>query len=192
MRSAPATPPPQPLSDGVVTLRLRREQDFNAVTASRRDPLIARWLSDDPVPGDSPARSVERAAGQWSSGRGTPFVIADATTSLPLGLINLRFDGDGDHEAVVAYSVFAAARGRGAAGRALALVTEWAVSTLGLERIVLEADRLNTASVRVAEKSGFRWSHDRPGDAGERTDSVIAVFEFVAPSAPAALGRAVG
>jgi RimJ/RimL family protein N-acetyltransferase len=176
-------PPARPPSDGLVMLRLRREQDFDAVTASQRDPLVARWLSDTPVPSDSPARSVARAADQWSSGRATPFVIADATTSLPLGLINLRFDGD--HEALVAYSVFADARGRGIAGRALALVTAWAIPALGLERIVLEADRLNTASVRVAEKSGFRWSHDRPGDADEGTDSVIAVFEFVAPSAPA-------
>ncbi|BDZ49708.1 acetyltransferase [Frondihabitans sucicola] len=176
MRSAPARPPIHPLTDGLVALRLRTEFDFDVITTGQRDPQIVRWLSDAPVPDDSPTRSVGRAVNQWSTGRGTPFVIADLQSSVPLGLINLRFETD--TEALVAYSVFPDARGRGVAPRALALLTTWAFPTLELTQVTLEADRLNLASIRVAEKTGFRWIRDRRGTVEEGETSVMAVFQL--------------
>jgi RimJ/RimL family protein N-acetyltransferase len=185
MRSAPATPPVNSLTDGSVTLRVRKESDFEAVTTAQRDPAIIRWLSDPPVPDDSPSLSVTRAADRWGSGRGTPLVIADSESSVPVGLINLRFETD--TEALVAYSVFPDARGRGLAPRALALLTPWAFSVLGLKRVTLEADRRNIASIRVAEKAGFRWVRDRRGTAEEGETCIMAVFHLDDDSAPPAV-----
>ena len=41
------------------------------------------------------------------------------------------------------------------AARALELLTAWAFDDLGLTRLVLEIDELNTASIRVAQRCGF-------------------------------------
>lgn len=177
MRSTPVQPPLLPLSDGVVTLRMRVESDFDAIVASHQDPAVLRWLTDRPLAGDSPALSVRRATEQWASGHGTPFVIAESESDRPLGLVNLRFEDD---DALVAYSVFPEARGRGTAPRALRLLSAWAFSSLRLSHLTLEADRRNTASIRVAEKSGFHWVRDRSerGDDGE--EAVMAIYHLEA------------
>jgi RimJ/RimL family protein N-acetyltransferase len=177
MRFTPAQPPLLPLSDGVVALRMRRASDFDAIVANHQDPAVLHWLTDRPVPGDSPALSVRRATEQWASGRGAPFVIADNESDRPLGLINLRFEND---DALVAYNVFPEARGRGTAPRALLLVSSWAFSSLGLSRLTLEADRRNTASIRVAEKSGFRWVRDRSERGADGEELVMAIYLLTA------------
>ena len=42
------------------------------------------------------------------------------------------------------------------AGRALRLVTDWALEGLGLERVELRIDVANEPSIRVAERAGYR------------------------------------
>ena len=180
MRSRPATPPAHPLSDEVVSLRLRRESDFEAVSTSRRDTHILRWLSDRPADDDTPTGAVLRAAEQWQTGQGAPFVIAAARSDSAIGLINLTFADD--TAAHIAYSVFATARGRGAAPRAVRLITTWAFRELGLGRIVLEADRRNAASLRVAEKAGFQWTHDRQESGGDTASPIMAVHQLLSVS----------
>ena len=55
----------------------------------------------------------------------------------------------------IGYVVDQAARGRGAAGRAVGLLTRWGFSTLGLERIELHIDPANEPSARVARRAGY-------------------------------------
>ena len=68
------------------------------------------------------------------------------------------------------------ARGREVARRGVRLVVQWAMPTLGLERVQLMADVRNLASQRVAEACGFRREgvlrsyEDR---LGERIDYVM-------------------
>jgi RimJ/RimL family protein N-acetyltransferase len=47
------------------------------------------------------------------------------------------------------------ARGGGVAGRALALISGWALGPLGLARLDLNAAVSNAASMRVAERCGY-------------------------------------
>jgi RimJ/RimL family protein N-acetyltransferase len=56
----------------------------------------------------------------------------------------------------IAYGVAPQARGRGVASEAVRLLTDWAFTTLGLERVQLKIDPRNAASIRVAEKSGYQ------------------------------------
>jgi len=49
-----------------------------------------------------------------------------------------------------------AARGRGIAGRALKLLTDWGLGELELERIELRIDASNPGSERVADRAGYR------------------------------------
>jgi RimJ/RimL family protein N-acetyltransferase len=56
----------------------------------------------------------------------------------------------------LAYVVAPAARGRGLAGEAVRVLSEWAFEELGLARLELRIEPANTASHRVAEKAGFQ------------------------------------
>src|SRR5262249_46350958 len=47
-------------------------------------------------------------------------------------------------------------RGRGVAGRALRLITDWALDGLLLDRVELRIDVGNAPSIRVAERIGYR------------------------------------
>lgn len=60
-----------------------------------------------------------------------------------------------------ATSLAAAARGRGAASRAVQLLVGWAFGPLGLERLELHIDRRNLASQAVAARTGFVPSPSR-------------------------------
>jgi RimJ/RimL family protein N-acetyltransferase len=144
--------PDPPLTDGEIVLRLRREEDVPLIAAASHDPDTQRWLEDEPMTPEREAGSLARAAEQWRSGTGAPFVIADPADDRPLGLLNLQL-GD---VATLAVSVFPEARGRGIAPRALRLGATWGLRELGLERVVAEADPGNAASIRAIEKAGFK------------------------------------
>jgi RimJ/RimL family protein N-acetyltransferase len=179
VRSAPIQPPDPSPSDGVVTLRLRRESDLEAIAAASHDPQTVRWLDDAPMDSQARAASADRVQAAWQTGRAAPLVIADAITDAPVGMVNLQFRGD--DVAAVAYSVFPASRGRGIAPRAVRLVAAWAFHEIGLAELVLETDRRNLASIRVAEKAGFQRTGVRqePRPDGERHE--LIVFSLVQP-----------
>jgi RimJ/RimL family protein N-acetyltransferase len=153
----PAQPPDQPLTDGVVTLRTRRESDLEAIVAASHDPATQLWLDDEPlapIADEAASRgALDRVDETWRSGRAAPLVVADAVTDEPAGLVNLQFRDD--QVATVAYSVFPEHRGRGIAPRAVRLVIPWAREQLGVVELLLEAHDGNAASIRVAEKCGF-------------------------------------
>lgn len=151
--SRPIEPLSEPLADGVVAVRLRRESDLPAIGAASHDPETLRWLDDEPMDDAALGTSMSKVEEAWRTGKAAPLLIADATTDEPVGIINLQFLDD--DVATVAYSVFPAHRGRGIAPRAVRLLARWALSDLGLTRLLLEAAAENTSSVRVAEKCGF-------------------------------------
>ncbi|MGH9171958.1 MAG: GNAT family N-acetyltransferase [Acidimicrobiales bacterium] len=155
MPRGPLTPPEQPVTDGEIVLRLRRQDDVPAIAEASRDPETLRRLDDRPMTREQQSGSVGRAQAQWQSGRAAPFVIADAQTDLALGLVNLQF-GDDDEVAGLAVSVFPASRGRGVASKALLLAAGWALGELQLRRVFAEAAVDNVASLRAIEKAGFQ------------------------------------
>ncbi|MFE9657509.1 GNAT family N-acetyltransferase [Micromonospora sp. NPDC006431] len=173
-RSTPIAPPAAPLTDGTVALRPRRESDVEAIAAASHDPEIRRWLDDEPMDAQARRDFVARGEEMWRSGKAAPLVIADAVTDEPVGSINLQFRSDA--VVTVAYGVFPQCRGRGAAPRAVRLLARWALSDLGLERVILEADEANTASIRVAEKCGFQPAGTRTEPAGDGGERSIVVF----------------
>jgi RimJ/RimL family protein N-acetyltransferase len=171
--SAPVTPPAAPLGDGVVVVRLRRVADLDAIAAASHDPETRRWLEDTPMDAEARRASMRRVEAAWRSGEAAPLVIADAGTDEPVGIINLQFRNDAP--ATVAYSVFPGHRGRGIAPRAVQLLADWAFRDLRLTRLLLEADEANAASIRVAEKCGFRriGSRTEPSPGGGPHTTVV-------------------
>jgi RimJ/RimL family protein N-acetyltransferase len=197
MLSVPRSPlvAPEPLSDGVVVLRLRDERDVPLIASASSDPETRQWLDDEPLTSERQRDLVSRADDQWRTGRGAPFVIADGASDRALGLLNVQFDDD-EEVAALAVSVFPEARGRGVASRALRLAAKWATLDLGLQRVYAEAASDNIASIRAIEKAGFRRegllrAHCKTH--GRRHDCVmfsVVPSDFAAPTAdePGPLG----
>ena len=69
------------------------------------------------------------------------------------GIVDLDL---GARQGEIGYVVVQEARGRGVAGQALRLVTDWALGELGLERVELRIDVDNEPSIKVAERAGYR------------------------------------
>ena len=67
-------------------LRLRRAQDVPAIARASHAPETRRWLDDPPMGPDEERTALARAEERWRSGRGAPFVIADAATDAALVL----------------------------------------------------------------------------------------------------------
>ena len=159
---------------------MRRESDVAAIAKAAYDPETRRRLNDAPPASGDARDSVERAALQWSTGKGAPFVIADPDDGRPLGLLNVQF-GDDEEVASLAVSVFPEARGRGVASRALRLGALWGLRELGLARVIAEAAVDNHASIRAIEKAGFHREGTLRAHCkthGERHDCVM--FSLVA------------
>ena len=165
-------------SDGVVTVRRWRSSDAEDVARACADPETARWLPV-PVPYTVEA-GREYVDGivptQWFDGSAANCAVVDASSGELLGAVGLtRREGIGE----IGYWTAPAARGRGVAGRAVALHTAWAVEALGLPRVELLADVENLASQRVAEKAGWqregvaRAMRPAPREPALRRDMVV-------------------
>jgi RimJ/RimL family protein N-acetyltransferase len=144
------------LTDGQITLRPRRESDFDALVAACQDPEIPRWTN---VPSPYTRADAEAhhaaTADDAALGRAIRLFVVDTRDDSLLGAISLleldREPGYGE----IGYWVVAEARGRGVASCAVRLITAWAHDVLGLDRIEVIAHHDNAASRRVAEKAGF-------------------------------------
>jgi RimJ/RimL family protein N-acetyltransferase len=151
--------PDPPLSDGVVTLRPWREDDVDDLVACLDgEEEIARWLDAVPQPyRETEARSwIEHSASAWKDGTSTPFAVTDATTGDLVGSVGFGWVGERDQRVgEVGYWMRRDVRDRGLTTRAVRLVSKWALTELGCERLQLRADERNLPSQRVAEKAGF-------------------------------------
>ncbi|MBB6172855.1 RimJ/RimL family protein N-acetyltransferase [Nocardiopsis mwathae] len=144
-----------------LTLRAFTEADIDDVYAAVRDPLIQTWL---PLP--EPGVPYTRAdAEEWcltgapesrAGGDGQNWAVTDRRTGRFLGSVGLTRTMWVVRSTEVGYWTAPWSRGTGVAAEAVTAVSRWALDQ-GLERVVLRAATANTASRRVAEKSGFAF-----------------------------------
>jgi len=144
-----------------VVLRPFVDSDEEAVAEALQDPDILRWTAGTAVirsPADQRARRwLAPRIDAWERGAAI-FAIADRTTDRALGNVALRDVHRVPDQAVAAYWVSPAARGRGLGARALDTVARWgfAPEGLNLHRISLDHSLINQASCHVALRAGFR------------------------------------
>ncbi len=173
-------PPSPTLTDEVVRLEPLVERfvpDFDALT---RDPDIQRFTRvPTALPDGFAVTWVGRYVTGWEDGSRAGFAVLDSETATFLGmaaLVEIRWD---ESEAELGYMVAPAARGRGVAGRAIRLVSGWALE-LGLARVEALIDIANEPSLRAVERAGYtregvlRSTHFKDG---ERAD--IAVYSLL-------------
>jgi RimJ/RimL family protein N-acetyltransferase len=148
--------PGEPVTDGVVMVRRVRDADVEQIVEACRDPEIKRFTSSIPDPYHAADARHWIATHERSLDREVPLAIVDADDpDTLLGMSGLHDAAWPHRRADTGYWIAPAARRRGYASRALALVTEWAFGEFALERIGLYADVENLPSHRVAERVGF-------------------------------------
>lgn len=146
---------PPVLVDDLVALRPPTLDDVDAVFDACQDVEIQRWTTvPRPYTRADAVAYVELCRWAWDQAVAAPFVVVDAADRRRLlGTIDLRHTGPAAGE--IGYWVAPWARRRGVAGRALALVRDWAVHELGKHVLTLQVYEGNDASARVAEVAGF-------------------------------------
>jgi len=148
---------PQPtLTAGVGTLlRPWSLGDAQAVLDAFHDAAIQRWHV---ARADSLAEArawIEGWRGGWAAETAAQWAVVEAETDVLLGRAALKHLKFGDGRADVAYWTVPAARGKGVCPRAVDAMASWAFDVAGFHRLDLEHAVANTASCRVAEKTGF-------------------------------------
>jgi RimJ/RimL family protein N-acetyltransferase len=139
-----------------VALRAFGERDLGAVVAACRDPAIQRFTRVPAGYGEADGRAfIAGAPGRRARGESLELAIAARDDDRLLGAIGLVMDRHDRARAEAGYWVAPEARGAGVATRALALVSRWALTAGGLERLDLQASLANPASIRVAERCGY-------------------------------------
>jgi RimJ/RimL family protein N-acetyltransferase len=148
--------PDPPLSDGTITLRGFESTDLAGLVEICQDPEIPRWTLVPSPYGEEQARAYLAGVGEdLAAGTRASVAIVDAQDAAMLGTAGLVAIDRAAGCAEIGYMLAAAARGRGAASRAVRLLVAWAFATLGLERLELHIDRQNAASRAVAARTGF-------------------------------------
>lgn len=150
---------PTTLTTGDLVLRPLEPGDEAGVSEAMRDSDVLRWAAGRTVvAAPEPDRGriwLNARMGAWSSGT-APFAVTDGEGGPLLGYVGLRDIHRVPDQAVAAYWVTPAARGRGVAARALDAAASWAFTSLRVHRISLDHALDNHASCRTAEKAGFR------------------------------------
>lgn len=148
------------LTDGIVGLRLMQEADVAAVSAACQDPEIQRWTTVPSPYSERDARDWMRSSrAEFDAGAGVHALIiasSPAGGEEVVGAVGVSAIDPFTRRCQGGYWIAAPARGSGYAARALVLLAEFAFDALGVARIELWIEPLNTGSRAAAERAGFR------------------------------------
>ncbi len=169
--------PQVPLSDGVVVLRAWGEEDAPAVAAGLTDPEFRKHaLFDAAGSGKQQAAEFLSRAGERDRAQLDLAIVDGTRPNRVLGGCSLHSVDQAFSRIGVGYWLLPSARGMGAASRAVILLSRWALGPLGFARLELTCGPANTASQRVAQRSGFTREgilRDHLPQRGGRRDSVM-------------------
>jgi RimJ/RimL family protein N-acetyltransferase len=150
---------------------------LDAFTALAEDPDVLRYTRfPDPPDPDFPAAWWARYEQGRAEGTREAFSILAPDGDTFLGLALAPHIDREAAEAELGYVVAPAARGRGVASAAVALLTRWAFDEQQLERVTLVVDVDNVGSQKVAERCGYhrdgvlRNAYVKPG---VRADTIV-------------------
>jgi RimJ/RimL family protein N-acetyltransferase len=139
-----------------ITLRPWRPDDVPFVYDSCQDPEIQRWTTvPRPYSATHAVQFVAHTAAARTQGTLYAFAVTNTDTGELLGAIDLRDVTDG--QGLIGYWLAPECRGRGVATAALDALAAWAFAEMGLREVRVRIASTNGASLRVAERAGFRF-----------------------------------
>ena len=145
--------PDPPLADDAVALRPWTDGDVHELVRCCNDPDVRRFIAVIPIPytAEDARAFVARTvmAGELN------LAVTDRATGALLGAVGVGVKPWDAGMAEIGYWLAPEARGRGAATRALRLLSRWTLREWPIGRLHLMADVDNTASQAVAERAGF-------------------------------------
>ncbi len=148
--------PDPPLHDDLVRLRPLRAGDLPALVAGCADPLTQLYTRIPSPYTEEDARAfIGSAAGRRLLGESIDLAITGSGADRLAGVVGITMDRHDARRGEIGYWVGPEERGRGMAARALALMSRWALTVAGLERLDLQAALTNVPSIRAAERCGY-------------------------------------
>jgi RimJ/RimL family protein N-acetyltransferase len=155
--------PPQ-LDTPRLVLTGHRAEDFEELLAMWSDPQVVRWIGGRPFSVEEVWTRLLRAVGHWPI-VGFGYWVAREKASGRFvgeaGLANFKRDITPSFEGApeAGWALARWAHGQGFATEAMGAVLAWSQEQLQPERTVCMISPGNTASIRVAEKCGYRETH---------------------------------
>ena len=139
-----------------LTLRAWREDDSATVQDASHDPLIPTLTTVPTTHGEPEALAfIARQHDRIRTGAGYVFAIADPADRA-IGHIGVFFAAGAGARASIGYWIVDSQRRQGYAAEALGIVTEWATTLPGLDRLELYVEPWNQGSWRAAERAGYQ------------------------------------
>ena len=180
--SAPSAPV---LETARLRLRQHRIDDLEALHAIWSDPIVYRCIGGKPATRQDVWFRLLRYGGMWPMLGYGYWAIEDKATGLFVGDLGYadfqrEIEPALDGMPELGWAVAPAFHGRGYASEALAAITAWGDVHFGAHRDVCIISPDNRASIRVAEKGGFRHWYDTVFN-----DAPIGVFARDVPAAGA-------
>lgn len=164
------------LTDGKVTLRPCRPEDFDDILYYRHDRESCRYIRP-PEPLERITKLVEQHCRPWQIEEGywNGIIITLNGDDKALGEMNFRINDFENKRAELGYRVNPDFAGKGLATRAGQLLISHLFTEIGCHKVVARCDPRNIASSRVMEKldmqkEGYFYSHFLID--GEWTDQV--------------------
>lgn len=147
--------PDPPLDDGVVRLRPWELGDLECLAEASGDAAIVEITSVPAVYSDDEARAyIERQWSRLSLEESLSLVIATASDNRAIGsIVLLQRPQRGVYG--VGYWLVDSARRHGFTARAVALLSDWALTAGGVSRVEAWVEPVNLASQRVLAAAGF-------------------------------------
>lgn len=147
-------------------LRLRAHTltDFDTYCALWADPVVVRYLGCQPNSAEEAMGRMLRNAGHWTLRGFGSWLVEEKTSGEfvgEVGLFNYRREIEPrmDETPEIGWILSPGKHGRGYATEAVRAVLDWGRDRFTAGQVCCLIDPGNTASLRVAEKSGFRRSH---------------------------------
>lgn len=140
------------LTAGDIELRAWSDRDTEFLVEAYSDPDIQRWHVRTMDTREAREWITARAV-RWRGEHGADWSVR--WRGIPVGRVGLRTVDLEGGRAEVAYWTVPEARGSGVAATALAVLSDWAIETVGFHRLDLHHSVENAASCRVAVKCGY-------------------------------------
>ncbi|GBF58529.1 hypothetical protein PbB2_02215 [Candidatus Phycosocius bacilliformis] len=158
-------------------LRGHERTDFERLAAMWGDPDIVRHIGARPSSSQESWFRLLRYMGHWPAMGYGYWAVCDKATGLYIGDVGLADHKRGLHPGLDAapeagWVIIPSLAGRGFATEAMAAALAWYEQTHGPTRTVCMIESVHAASIRVAEKLGYRPFADIM-----MTDKAVSLFE---------------